>query len=203
MIYQQGQYKEELFLQKWLRLNIEELNKQINNPSLKFKSLEGFEVICESLVYKIYDIYGRNTLLSMLYQIGKGPGEIIANRIKEKYNKEEFGITEAIEILLGELKDYYSIQIRDIEEHAHMLRLIIENRCFLREPMKDREKLKFGKAFCRINKGYFEEAFKQLIGDKIKNIEINFLDNDEANDTCVEEVNFYYNDSTFDWKSYT
>ena len=178
-------------------MNIEELNKQISNPSLKFKSLEGFEVICESLVYKIYDIYGRNTLLSMLYQIGKGPGEIIANRIKEQYNKDEFEIEEAIEILLNELKDYYSIQVKDIEEHDDKLRMIIENRCFLREPMKDREKLKFGKAFCRINKGYFEEAFKQLIGDKIKNIEINFLNNDEENDTCVEEVNFYYNGSTF------
>jgi len=77
-----------------------------------------------------------------------------------------------------------------------MLRLIIENRCFLSEPMKDREKLKFGKAFCRINKGYFEEAFRQLIGDKIKNIEVNFLNNDEVNDTCVEEVNFYYNGAT-------
>ena len=127
-------------------MNIEELNKQISNSSLKFKSLEGFEVICESLVYEIYDLYGRNALLSMLYQIGKGPGEIIASRIKEKHNKDEFEIVEAIEILLNELKDYYSIQIKDIEEHDHMLRLIIENRCFLREPMKDREKLKFGKS---------------------------------------------------------
>jgi predicted hydrocarbon binding protein len=177
-------------------LNIEELNKQISNPSLEFKSLEGFEVICESLVYDIYDLYGRNTLLSMLYQIGKGPGETIANRIKEKYKKQEFEILEAVEILLKELKDYYSIKIRDIEEHDHMLRFIIENSCFLREPIKDREKLKFGKAFCRINKGFFEEAFKQLIGDKIKTIEINFLNNDEVTDTCVEEVNFYYNGDT-------
>jgi len=174
-------------------LNIEEINKKISNPSLEFKSLEGFEVICESLVYEIYDLYGRNTLLSMLYQIGKGPGEIIAKRIKEKYNKEKFEISEAIEVLSKELKDFYSIQIRDIEEHDDMLRLIIENRCFLREPIKNHEKLKFGKAFCRINKGYFEEAFRLLIGDKIKNIEINFLKNDEVNDTCVEEVNFYYN----------
>lgn len=196
MIYQQGHYKEDIFSQKGLRLNIEELNKQISNPSLKFKSLEGFEVICESLVYKIYDIYGRNTLLSMLYQIGKGPGEVIAKRIKEKYNKDEFEIVEAIEILLNELKDYYSIQIKDIEEHEDRLRLIIENRCFLREPMKDREKLKFGKAFCRINKGYFEEAFRLLIGNKIKNVEINFLENDDIKDTCVEEVNFYYNGNT-------
>ncbi len=171
----------------------EELNKRINNPSDNLKSLEGFGIICESLVYKIYDIYGRNTLLSMLYQIGKGPGEIIATRIQKKYQKDHFEILEAIEVLLIELKDYYSVQIRDIEELDDKVRVIIENRCFLRETIKHREKLKFGKAFCRINKGYFEEAFEILVGNGIKNIEINFLENDEVNDLCVEEVNFYLN----------
>ena len=170
-----------------------ELNKRINNPSDNLKSLEGFEIICESLVYKIYDIYGRNTLLSMLYQIGKGPGEIIATRIKKKYQKDHFEILEAIEILLNELKDYYSVQIRNIEELDDKVRIIIENRCFLRETIKHREKLKFGKAFCRINKGYFEEAFELLVGNGIKKIEINFLENDEEKDVCIEELNFYSN----------
>ncbi|MHA1255302.1 MAG: hypothetical protein ACTSPS_06845 [Promethearchaeota archaeon] len=170
-----------------------ELNKRINNPSDNLKSLEGFEIICESLVYKIYDIYGRNTLLSMLYQIGKGPGEIIATRIKKKYQKDHFEILEAIEVLLNELKDYYSVQIRDIEEHDDKVRVIIENRCFLRETIKHREKLKFGKAFCRINKGYFEEAFQILVGNGIKNIEINFLENDQEKDVCIEELIFYLN----------
>ena len=170
-----------------------ELNQRISNPSNNLKSLEGFEIICESLVYKIYDIYGRNTLLSMLYQIGKGPGEIIATRIKKKYQKDHFEILEAIEVLLNELKDYYSVQIRDIEELDDKVRVIIENRCFLRETIKHREKLKFGKAFCRINKGYFEEAFELLVGNGIKNIEINFLENDEDKDVCIEELNFYFN----------
>ena len=171
----------------------EELNKKINNPSDNLKSLEGFGIICESLVYKIYDIYGRNTLLSMLYQIGKGPGEIIATRIKKKYQKDHFEILEAIEVLLNELKDYYSVQIRDIEELDDKVRVVIENRCFLRETIKHREKLKFGKAFCRVNKGYFEEAFELLVGNGIKNIEINFLENDEEKDVCIEELNFYTN----------
>jgi hypothetical protein len=174
-------------------LDKEELNKKINNPSDNLKSLEGFGIICESLVYKIYDIYGRNTLLSMLYQIGKGPGEIIATRIKKKYQKDHFEILEAIEVLLNELKDYYSVQIRDIEELDDKVRVVIENRCFLRETIKHREKLKFGKAFCRVNKGYFEEAFELLVGNGIKNIEINFLENDEEKDVCIEELNFYTN----------
>ena len=79
----------------------DELNQRISNPFNNLKSLEGFEIICEALVYKIYDIYGRNTLLSMLYQIGKGPGEIIATRIKKKYKKD----SKALEILNKEQEE--------------------------------------------------------------------------------------------------
>lgn len=168
------------------------MNEKIRNPSDILNSLSGFEIICESLVYKIYNIFGRNMLLSMLYQIGSGPGETIANRIKLKYNKQEFEILEALEILLKELKDYYSIQVREMEQTDNMLKLIIENRCFLRESIKNREKLNFGKAFCRVNKGYFEKAFKSLVGSKLKKIEIDFIENDPLRDMCIEELKFYY-----------
>ena len=174
-------------------LNKEEMNERIRNNLNNLNSLGGFEVICESLVYKIYDLFGKNMLLSMLYQIGMGPGEAIANRIKTKYNKDRFEILEAMEILLNELKDFYSIQVREIEEHDGILRMIIENRCFLRESIKHRKKLDFGKAFCRVNKGYFEKAFQLLVGNKLKKIEINFLENDPIRDVCVEELKFYYN----------
>ena len=173
-------------------MNKEEFNQKIYNSSNNLNSLGGFEILCESLVYKIYDLYGKNMLLSMLYQIGAGPGEVIANRIKKEYNKEEFEILEAMEILLKELKDFYAIQVRKIEEHEHMLKMIIENRCFLRASIKQRNKLGFGKAFCRVNKGYFEKAFKLLIGNKLTKIEINFLENDPIKDVCVEELKFYY-----------
>jgi len=171
-------------------IDINELNKKIKNTNTNLSSLKGFEIIAENLVYKIYDVFGRNSLLSMLYQTGKGAGEIIAKRLKEKYKKNEFKLEEAIEILLGELKEFYSVQIRDIEVADNKKRIIFENRCFLREPIKHRERLKHGKSLCRINKGYFEAAFKELIGDKIKNIDINFLRNDEEKDVCVEELIF-------------
>ncbi len=174
-------------------MNKDELNDRIRNYGNPLNSLSGFEIICESLVYKIYDLFGRNMLLSMLYQIGMSPGEIIAKRIKEKYNKEEFEVLEAFEILLKELKAFYSIQVRDMEYHDNMLRLVIENRCFLREPIKHREKLDFGKALCRVNKGYFENAFRLLVGKKLMKIEINFLENDPLKDVCVEELKFYFN----------
>ena len=66
------------------------MNKVLENNPEHLDSLTGFEIICESMVYKILDIFGRNSLLSMLYQIGAGPGETISNRLKEIYRKEEF-----------------------------------------------------------------------------------------------------------------
>ncbi len=173
-----------------MELDIDEFNKKISNPTSNLNALKGFEIIAESLVYKIYDIFGRNSLLSMLYQVGKAPGEIIAKRIKNEHNKEDFEVLEALEILMNELKDFYSLKVRKIEEKDNLIKLIVENRCFLRESTKNREKLKPGKAFCRVNKGYFETAFKILI-PKVKKIEINFLENDEEKDVCVEEFNFY------------
>ncbi|TXT63822.1 MAG: hypothetical protein BAJALOKI1v1_660003 [Promethearchaeota archaeon] len=169
----------------------ENINEDIANPIANLKPLKGFEIIAESMVYMVYDIFGRNTCLSILYQMGAGPGHQIAKRIKEKYQKQEFDIVESLKILLKELTDFYSIKVKEIQESENQLRIIIENHCFLREPMKHREKLKFGKAFCRVNKGYFESAFKDLLGDKIKNIEINYLENDPEKDVCIEELVFY------------
>ena len=88
---------------------LNDINKNIQNDNSNIKSLKGFEIICESMVYKILDMFGKNSLLSMLYQTGSGPGEVIAKSIKETHNKEEFGIFEALEILMTELKDFYSM----------------------------------------------------------------------------------------------
>ncbi|UCC19338.1 MAG: hypothetical protein JSV62_14735 [Promethearchaeota archaeon] len=170
---------------------LKEINERIYNPSDNINSVKGFEIISESLVYKVFDVFGRNSLLSILYQTGVHPGTIIAERIKREYGKEDFEIMEALVILMDELKEFYSIQLRDIEQYEDRYRIIIENHCFLRNPISNREKLDFGKAFCRINKGYFETAFKKLLGEKIKKIEINYLENDSDKDVCVEEINFY------------
>ncbi|MFX0020757.1 MAG: hypothetical protein ACFE9S_00405 [Candidatus Hermodarchaeota archaeon] len=170
---------------------IKEINERIQNPTENINSIKGFEIISESLVYKVYDVFGRNSLLSILYQIGVFPGTQIADRLKREYGREEFEIMEALVILMEELKDYYSIQIRDIQQSDDKVRIIIENHCFLRKPISHREKLNYGKSFCRTNKGYFETAFQKLLGNKIKKIEINFLNNDVEKDVCVEELIFY------------
>jgi hypothetical protein len=170
---------------------LNELNGSILNDISNINSLKGFEIISESIVFKILDIFGRNSLLSMLYQTGSGPGEAIARKIKRKYEKDEFEIFEALKVLMIELKDFYSMQIREVQEFSDHFKIIIENHCFLRDPYSHREKLKPGKAFCRINKGYFETAFRKLVGDKIKKVEINFLHDDIERDVCVEEIIFY------------
>ena len=170
---------------------LNDLNRSIQNDRLSVNSVKGFEVISESLVYKILDIFGRNSLLSMLYQTGSGAGEAIAKIIKKKYGRNDFAIFEALQILMTELKDFYSMQIREVQEYPDHFKIIIENYCFLRDPYSHREKLKPGKAFCRINKGYFETAFRKLLGDKLKKVEINFLHNDLENDVCIEEIVFY------------
>ncbi len=173
-------------------MSIEELNKKIANPKSNINSLKGFEIISESLVYKVYDIFGRNSLLSMLYQTGAGPGEAISKRIKEKYKKDQFEILEALELLLVELKEFYSIRISEVQDDDKKMRILIENHCFLREPISHREKLKPGKALCRVNKAYWEVALSKLLDrKKIKSVEINFLEDDKIKDVCIEELVFY------------
>ena len=54
-----------------------------------------------------------------------------------------------------------------IEEKDNLIKFIVENRCFLRGSTKHREKLKPGKAFCRINirlqKNYKRVIFCSLV----------------------------------------
>ena len=175
---------------------LNDMNTSIKNKISNIDSIKGFEVISESLVFKILDLFGKNSLLSMLYQTGLGAGEKIAQRIKQKYKKNDLDIFEAFRILMIELKNFYSIQIREVQEYPDHFKIIIENHCFLRDPYKDREKLEPGKAFCRINKGYFETAFKKLLGDNVKKVEMNFLYDDIERDVCVEELVFYPNFKT-------
>ena len=92
-----------------------------------------------------------------------------------------------------ELKIFYSVEVRDIEEDDEKLKITIKNRCFLREPLSHRPTLRPGKAFCRINKAYFEIALKKMIGNKVKKVDINFIEDDPENDCCIETVEFYKN----------
>jgi hypothetical protein len=174
------------------KINIEKMNEKLKNNIDNLNSLKGYAIIAESLIYKVYDVFGRNTLLSILYQVGTAPGEQIAKRLRETYQMDEMSIEECMVILMNELKEFYVIQIRSVEKDDEKIRYIFENRCFLHESFKYRKKLKYGKAFCRVNKGYFEKAYSDLLKNKVKKVDINFLYHDEEKDVCVEEIVFYY-----------
>ncbi|MHA1341653.1 MAG: hypothetical protein ACTSRZ_17120 [Promethearchaeota archaeon] len=176
---------------------IEKLNKAISNPIDTFKTLQGYEIILEALVYKIYDLFGRNALLSMTYQIGAGPGEVIADRLLKEKNVDKIEDPfEAFALLLNENRDYYNVYVLNVSEELtevygkkyKKLTFFIRNKCFFRESLKKRSRLKIGGPLCRINKAYFEVAFKKLTG--LKN-EISFVQNDEDNDVCLETVAFF------------
>ncbi|MFX1237690.1 MAG: hypothetical protein ACFFAS_15085 [Promethearchaeota archaeon] len=169
----------------------DEINERIKNPPSNLNTLKGFEIIAESIVEKVRDLFGRNSLLTMLYQVGAGPGKVISDYLKIKHGKDDFDLLEALEVMALELREYYSVYIKDISEDDEKIRILLENHCFLRKSFKEREKLQFGKAFCRINKGYYEVALKNLIGSKIRKVEINFIENDEEKDSCLEEILFY------------
>ena len=172
-------------------MDINEINHDLANDLENINSLKGLEIICESLVYKVLDLFGKNALLSILYQIGVGPGEQISRRLKEVYNKDVFEPLEAFNVLFRELGDYYSIKIRELYEDDEKIKLIIENHCFLRNPIKNRSRLKHGKSFCRVNKGYVETALKKLMGDKISGLDIKFISSDDLIDACIEELVIY------------
>ncbi len=171
-------------------LDIDEINKIIHSPKSNVDSLKGFEIISEALVYKIINIFGKNSLLTILYQVGAGPAETISNRLKEKYVGQKFTIIDAFALLVKELNGFYSIKIREIKEDDKIMRIIIENHCFLRQPINNRPKLEHGKTLCRINKGYFEVGLKKLLEDQVSRIELNFVEDDKENDVCIEEIVF-------------
>ena len=172
-------------------MNIKEINHDIINDLESINTLKGLEIICESLVYKVLDLFGKNALLSILYQIGAGPGDQISKRLKRGYGKDVFEPLEAFNLLFKELGEYFSIRVKELYEDDNKIKLIIENRCFLRNPIKHRSNLKYGKAFCRVNKGYVETALKELMGHKISGLDINFISNDDQKDACIEELVIY------------
>lgn len=171
--------------------NIEEINKEIFNPKEKFDTLKGFENVLENMVYQVYDIFGRNALLSMLYTIGKGPGDELAEEILKEQGKSIINDPyEAFTLILKKTEDYYSVKVKDIKIENHnqefdKIVITIQNRCFYRESIQKSDRIKIGKALCRINKGFFESACKKLTGFKC---DIDFIENDEENDACIESL---------------
>lgn len=171
-------------------MNIDEINEQIKNAVENVDYLKGMEILLESFGDKIIDVFGRNTLLSVLYQIGAKTGQVIADRIKEEQGKEEFEPLEAVGIFFKEVKDFFSVQVKRIEEDEEYIKIYLQNHCFLRDAMNKRKGLVPGKTLCRINKGYFEVALYNLVKIKYKKVDMSLVENDEGANCCIECLTF-------------
>ena len=127
---------------------IKELNELINNPRDSYEVITGYETVLEAMVYQIYDLFGRNALLSMLYTIGAGPAKEIAEEIlKEKGVDKIEDPFEIMKLLLEKNKDFYSVQIQDIklepfDDKTDKLIMEIQNECFYRKGLKRKNNLK-------------------------------------------------------------
>ncbi|MFX0100279.1 MAG: hypothetical protein ACFFCS_11910 [Candidatus Hodarchaeota archaeon] len=170
--------------------DIEEINNLIKNEVENVDYLKGMEIVLESFSAKIMDVFGKNTLLSMLYQIGAKTGEIIAKRIKREHKKEIFEPLEAIGIFFKEVKGFFCVEVKNIEEDENYIRIYLKNHCFFRDAMNNRAGLVPGKMLCRINKGYFEFALLNLVKPVYNKVDMSLVENDEANDCCIECLSF-------------
>ena len=173
---------------------IKELNQALMNPRESYEVLTGFETILENLVSRIYDLFGRNALLSMLYTIGSGPGHELANTILEEKRAQKIEDPfEAMKLLLTKSKEFFSVQVQNYklesyDEKYEKLIMTINNSCFYRESLNRKKLLKIGGPLCRINKAFFETAWKTLTGLRC---EIDFKENDDANGHCNETITIY------------
>ncbi|MBD3353264.1 MAG: hypothetical protein GF364_17420 [Candidatus Lokiarchaeota archaeon] len=176
---------------------IKQMNEELKNDRKEFETLQGYETILEALVYKIYDLFGKNALLSMTYQIGVGPGEeLAANLLEMREGKKFKDPLKALTFVLKRHKEYYNVKILEINEEEVEIKnqkynkIIVkqQNKCFFRNSLKKKSRLRIGGPLCRINKGYYEKVFSEITGYKC---EIGFIRDDKDNDVCIESIVFY------------
>lgn len=65
-----------------------ELNERISNPIENINSEKGFEIITESLVYKVYDVFGRNSLLSIYIKQEPSRGLLLPTELNKNIIKK-------------------------------------------------------------------------------------------------------------------
>ena len=167
---------------------VDQINEFLENELANVNYLKGMEILLESLSNKIVDIFGRNALLSMLYQIGATTGAVVAKRIIEEQGKESFTVIEAFSLLFRSLKSYFKVMVKRIEQDGETVSITFTNHCFLRAAIKDRPDLQAGGRLCRITKGYIESALATLLAGGYQKIDVAFMENDMENDCCLERV---------------
>lgn len=129
--------------------------------------LGGLEILLEAFTRKVTDLFGRNSLLAMTYQIGADPATKIAQRMLAARHGAQFADpVEALVAFFEEVADYFHVKVTEVTEDANsgVIRVRFQNECFFRPTIAHREGLDFGGPLCRVNKGYVETALRLLTG---------------------------------------
>jgi predicted hydrocarbon binding protein len=170
--------------------NLDALNARLTvSEANKIDELSGLEILLESIAVKVTDIMGKNTLLSMAYQIGKEPAEHIADRILTSRSGQIFtDPIEAFVVLLENIKNYFHIHIKSITTmEGGKISIQFINHCYFHQAVSKRPKLTVGGPLCRITKGYFEGALAKL--NKWK-ADLRLVEEVFDKTQCIEEIIF-------------
>jgi hypothetical protein len=151
-----------------------------------------YEEIMEGLVTHVKEVFGRGTVLSIVYQIGSNAGRksaeaLLATRNGVKYEDPVDALVDTMQLEHHK----YRLQIAGIEvnQEAKTVLVRLKNQCFLREFLDRSTKIRIGSTLCRVNKGYFEGLFKEIVAD-LRGVDISFQENCVADQTCLESILF-------------
>ena len=165
---------------------INKYNALLQGSTDEFDVIGGYEVLLGGLEKNLSDLYGLNTAKNFIYQLGTGPGKQVATILLQEHNNEIYtDPLEATGELLIRLKSYHSAQIQKAYVEGGKTHIVLYNTCFLNGMFKRRPDMVRGDILCRLNKGYFEFALKNLTK---KNVILNFIES--ANERCTLELIF-------------
>jgi hypothetical protein len=167
---------------------IAKINELLAKEDERFDIVGGYEAILSGLVSQVGDVYGANTAKNFCYQIGIKPGDTIARKILETRGGKLFDDpVDAFVNLLGRLKAYYKVQVKDTVRNADgSFTIKFLNNCYLDLLYNRHPDVTKGGVLCRVTKGYLESALKTLTGKKVI-----YESTTTSEAHCQSELTFY------------
>ncbi|GAB4321857.1 MAG: hypothetical protein Kow0069_26340 [Promethearchaeota archaeon] len=170
--------------------NLEEINSKLAAAELEeIDYYGGLEILLDAFASKITELFGRNSLLAMTYQVGSRPGELIAQRLLNSRGGKLFDDPiEAFVTLFTNVPRFFHVKLKSIEKEENgSVCITFDNECFFRPVILHREALTLGGPLCRVNKGYMEVALQRMTGWKVTVKRVGASNGSEA---CEEQVTF-------------
>ena len=181
-------------IKEYSQEEIQAINSELANERKNFCPKEGYERIIHSLVTQIKDLFGKNTVLSMTYQMGRDAGLKIAQTVLEKREMKKFeDPVIALQFLMNLLRDQYAVQIEGIKTNLeeNEITITLKNTCFFRELTENYDDIRAGGPICRVSKGYFETALTAIVKPKIK-VFIGFTKEIPEEHCCFEFIKIQF-----------